>query len=72
MAERITLVSNVPVVIKGKDGANLAEANQVYTWDAASEEYGPQDNLQRLVTHDTNGSGNFELVFHTDGSVAWH
>lgn len=72
MTERITLLANVPVVIKGKDGAALAGPDQVYTWDATAEEYGPQDNLGRLVTHDVTGTGNFEMVFHTDGSVVWH
>lgn len=72
MAENITLVSNVPIIIKGKDGAALAGPNQVYTWDAAAAEFSPQDSLERLVTHDPSGLGNFEMVFHTDGSMVWH
>jgi hypothetical protein len=60
------------VVIQGRDGTPLAEADQVYTWDAEAAAYGPQDNLERLVTHDASGSGDFELVFHTDGSLVWH
>lgn len=72
MAERITLTADVPVVIKGRSGQQLADADQVYTWDTANAEYGPQGSLDRLVTHDPAGTGSHELVFHSDGSVVWH
>jgi hypothetical protein len=72
MAERITLTTDVPVVIKGRGGEQLAGADQVYTWDAEAAEYGPQGSLDRLVTHDPAGTGAYELVYHSDGSVVWH
>jgi hypothetical protein len=71
MPDQINLTSSIPVVIKGLDGAQLASDDQVYTWDVDAAEYGPQANLDRLVTHDT-GSGTYDLVFHSDGSVVWH
>lgn len=70
--DRILLTANQPVAIAGQNGIQLANPDQVYTWDASQSQYGPVDNLDRLVTHDTTGLGDFDLVFHTDGSPMWH
>jgi hypothetical protein len=68
----IRFITNTPLIIQGQDGAQLAGADQVYTWDGEAAAYGPQDSLARLVTHDADGQGTYELVFHVDGSVVWH
>jgi hypothetical protein len=72
VGEPIRLITSTPLIIEGQDGAQLADTDQVYTWDAEVAAYGPRDSLARLVTHDADGLGGYELVFHTDGSVVWH
>jgi hypothetical protein len=70
MAEQITFTTNLPLVFEGQEGKQLAEAGQVYSWDAGAAAFVPADNLERLVTHEVS-AGSFELVFHSDGSVVW-
>ena len=71
MTADIALIANAPVSIQGRDGQQLADDSDVYTWDAAQAEYGPQTALERLVTHQVS-AGTYELVYHSDGSVVWH
>ena len=72
MTEQITLSAPIPVVVAGQDTAQLAAADAVPTWNEDAAEYQPQVPLERLITHDTTGSGDYEIVCHTDGSVVWH
>jgi hypothetical protein len=70
--DRITLTANLPVAIAGLDEMQLAQEGAVYTWDEAAAQYGPRRPLERLVTFDTTGTGDFELLFHSDGSPIWY
>ncbi len=72
MGDPITFTSSQAVTIKGRDGAQLANDDEVYTWDADAAAYGPCETLERLVTHDTSGAGSYEMVFQNDGSLVWH
>ena len=67
----VYFTANVPIVIRGADGEQLAEDDDVYTWDADAAAYGPQQALERLVTHLVS-AGDYEPVFHTDGTLVWH
>jgi hypothetical protein len=71
MSTPIYLSANAPVSIKGADGEQLAQDDEIYTWDADAAAYGPQPGLERLVTHEVS-AGNYEIVFHTDGTLVWY
>ena len=68
MSTPIYLTANVPVSIRGAAGEQLAEDDDVYTWSDEEVAYGPQQALERLVTHEVS-AGEFELVVHTDGTL---
>lgn len=71
MSDVIRLTARVPIAITGRDNAQLANENDVYTWDADTAQYGPAQPMDRLITHDT-GAGDFEFVFFSDGSPIWY
>ena len=67
----ISFTTNYPVTLNSLDGAAFAEDGQVYTWNSEAAAFQAEDNLERLVTHAVS-PGDYELVFHVDGSVVWN
>ena len=70
MSDPIRLVSDVPIVVTGRNDTQLALDDQVYMWSADTAEYKPQHVFERLVTHAV--TGDFAIVFDSDGSPVWH
>ena len=64
MEGRVSLVSNVPVVLKGRHGKTALDADQIYIWDIAPSESAPQTTGERVTTRGAGGPGDNEMIIH--------
>jgi hypothetical protein len=69
---QISFRANRPITLSVDETVEEAQEGDVFMWDEASAQYVPEQPFDRLLVHDTTGSGDFELVFASDGSPLWY